>query len=132
MANNTTTTATDNNNKMTEKEMLTFIMEHLDMYSEVQDWCQRKIAAIDSANQKKKERTALSRALKLQKDCDMIQQIVAENGGYMFCSQIAEEAEVSVQKASSILKELVSREIVERVAGKGSAKPTFRIIRPLD
>ena len=129
---NTTTTTIDNNNNMTEKEMLNFIMEHLDMYSDVQDWCQRKIAAIDSANQKKKERTALSRALKLQKECDMIQQIVAENGECMTCSQIAEEAEISVQKASSILKELVSRDIVERFEGKGSAKPTFRIIRPLD
>lgn len=116
---------------MTRREILTFIAEHLDNYSIVTEFCAKEIAAIDKTNSRKKEKAVVAKSIKNQEIINKIMDIFAaeEPGHCLTTAVIAEGCEISVQKATAVIKLMVAdNKLGRKDPEKGSKKPQFYAI----
>lgn len=115
---------------MTERELLTAIVEGKEITAEMVDKAQAMLTALDKKNAKRKES-----GTKIQRENSEIKvkivsalesgEIEVNENGYATAKSVADYLEVSTQKASALLKQLVDSgelEIAEIKAKSGKVK----------
>ena len=107
---------------MTNRDFLTAVINNSVSVEEI-DFAKAELAKLDKRNAKRRETPT-----KEQKANELVKESIVNSlsGRYITASEIAASVDISTQKASALLRQLVSAELVavkdEKVKGKGTVK----------
>lgn len=96
--------------KMTRKEMFTFIMEHLDQYTEVVEFCQHNIEMLEKSKSKPKVEKPEDVELRAS-----VATFLSEAEAPVTNKALAEEFGISTQKMAAVLRKLEADDTIIKI-----------------